>query len=68
MKQDKEKAIIRIRGLVAIMLVEIAPEVYSRYIVKDKRGNSELLVICLNAIYGTMVVALLSYKKFTNNL
>ena len=67
-KLDKDKAIIRICGLVANMLVEIAPEVYSQYIVKDKRGNSELLVIFLNAIYGTMVAALLFYKKFTNNL
>ena len=67
-KQDKDKAIVRIRGLVADMLVEIAPEVYSPYIVKDKRGNSELLVICLNAIYGTMVTALLFYEKFTDNL
>ena len=58
-KRDKDKAIVRIRGLVANMLVEIAPEVYSRYIIKDKRGNSELLVICLNAIYSTMVAALL---------
>ena len=66
--RDKDKAIVRIRGLVANMLVEISPEVYSQYIVKDKRGNSELLVICLNAIYGTMVAALLFYKKFTNNL
>ena len=60
-KQDKDKAIVRIRGLVADMLVEIAPEVYTKYIVKDKRGNSKLLVVFLNVIYGTMVVALLIY-------
>ena len=67
-KQDKDKAIVCICGLVANILVEIAPEVYSQYVVKDKRGDSDLLVICLNPIYGTMVVALLFYEKFTNNL
>ena len=67
-KRDKDKAIVRIRGLVADMLLEIAPEVYSEYVTKDKRGNSELLVICLNALYGTMVAALLFYEKFTDSL
>ena len=67
-KRDKDKAIIRIRGLVVDMLVEIAPEVYSEYVTKDKRGNTELLVICLNALYGTMVAALLFYQKFCNSL
>jgi len=67
-EREKDRAIVRIRGLVADMLVEIAPEVYSKYVTKDKRGNSELIVICLNAIYGTMVAALLFYEKFTNSL
>ena len=67
-EREKDKAIVRIRGLVADMLVEIAPEVYSQYITKDKKGNSELLVVCLNALYGTMVAALLFYEKFSNSL
>ena len=67
-KREKDKVIVRIRGLVADMLVEIAPDVYSEYVTKDKRGNTELLVVCLNALYGTMVAALLYYEKFTNSL
>ena len=67
-EREKDRAIVRIRGLVVDMLVEIAPEVYSEYVTKDKKGNSELIVICLNAIYGTMVAALLFYEKFTNSL
>ncbi len=58
-EREKDRAIVRITGLVADMLVKIAPEVYSKYVTKDKRGNSELIVICLNALYGTMVAALL---------
>ena len=67
-EREKDRAIVRIRGLVADMLVEIAPDVYSEYVTKDKRGNSELIVICLNALYGTMVAALLFYENFTNSL
>ena len=67
-KRDKDKAIVRIRGFVADMLVEIAPEEYLQYIVKYKRGNSKLLVIFLNVIYGTMVASLLFYENFTDNL
>ena len=67
--QDKSKrAIIRIRGELVDMLVTIAPEVYEPYVTVDKKGNKQILVECLNAIYGTMVVALLYYEKFTNSL
>ena len=67
-EREKDSAIVRIRGLVADMLVEIAPEVYSQYVTKDKQGNSKLIVICLNDLYRMMVAALLFYEKFTNSL
>lgn len=50
------------------MLVKIAPEVYGPHMTTDKRGNKQLLVECLNALYGTMVASLLYYQKFTNIL
>jgi len=67
-EDDKDKAVIRIRGMVVDMLLKIAPEVYSPYVTYDKKGNKQLLVICLNALYGTMVASLLYYKKFTTSL
>jgi len=67
-EDDKDKVVIRIRGMVVDMLVKIAPEVYSPYVTYDKKGNKQLLVICLNALYGTMVASLLYYKKFTTSL
>jgi hypothetical protein len=65
---DKKKVVIRIRGIVVDMLLKIAPDVYSLYVTYDKRGNKQLLVRCLNAIYGTMMAGLLYYKKFTASL
>ena len=46
------------------ILVKIAPDVYRDYVTTDKNENKQLLVECLNALYGTMVMALLYYQKF----
>jgi hypothetical protein len=50
------------------ILVSIAPDVYGPYVSTNKAGQKVLLVQCLNAIYGTMVAALLYYKKFLKSL
>jgi hypothetical protein len=55
-------------GVLADMLVDIAPKQYKKYLTKDKKGNSLLLLECLNAIYGTMVASLLYYGKFSETL
>ena len=34
----------------------------------DRKGNKQILVECLNALYGTMVASLLYYEKFTKSL
>jgi hypothetical protein len=67
-EDKKKRVIIRIRGMLVDMLVKIAPEVYHEYVTVDKRGNKQILVECLNALYGTMVASLLYYQKFTNSL
>ncbi len=62
-------AIIKIRGILVDMLLEIAPEVYKEYVTTDKKkGNNQLIVQCLNAIYGTMIASLLYYFKFCKTL
>ena len=64
--EDKEKrVIIRITGLLVDFLCKIAPDVYTDFITVGKNGVKQLLVECLNALYGTMVASLLYYKKFT---
>ena len=67
-EDKKKRVIVRIRGMLVDILVKIAPDVYADYVTFDKKGNKQILVECLNAIYGTMVAALLFYQKFTNTL
>ena len=50
------------------MLVDIAPKVYGPYVTTDKKGNKQLLLQCLNALYGTMIASLLYYGKFCRTL
>ena len=50
------------------ILVSIAPDVYGPYVSMNKSGQKVLIVECLNAVYGTMVAALLYYKKFVKSL
>jgi hypothetical protein len=61
-------AIIRIRGVLVDMLVEIALDVYKDFVTTDKKGTKQLIVKCMNAIYGTMVASLLYYRKFECNI
>lgn len=49
-------------------LVKITPYVYTKDVTTDKRGNKQLFVECLNALYSTMVASLLYYQKFTTSL
>ena len=50
------------------VLMRIALEVYQDFVTISQRGDKQLLVQCLNALYGTMVASLLYYCKFTNIL
>jgi hypothetical protein len=67
-EDEKDMAIIKIRGVLMDMLLEIAPEVYGPYVTTDKKGVKQLITQCLNAIYGTMVASLLYYIKFVKTL
>ncbi len=50
------------------ILVSIAPDVYDPYVPTNKAFQKVLLVLCLNAVYETMVAALLYYKKIVKSL
>ncbi len=67
-EDDKDRVIMRIRGHMVDVLVKVAPTVYGPYVSTNKLGRKQLLVECLNAIYGTMVASLLYYQKFTRSL
>ena len=66
--RDRDMAYIKIRGLLVDMLVDIAPDVYGPYVTTDRKGAKQLIVQCLNAIYGTMTASLLYYRKFSKSL
>lgn len=68
-EEDAEhRVIVRIRGPLVDILVNVAPGVYGPYVSYNKGGQKVLLVQCLNALYGTMVASLLYYKKFVKSL
>ncbi len=68
-EEDADRCVIvRIRGPLVNILVSIAPDVYGPYVSMNKSGHKVLIVECLNAVYGTMVAALLYYKKFVKSL
>jgi hypothetical protein len=60
--------IVHIRGQLVDILVSIAPDVYGPYVTTTKTGQKVLIVECLNAVYGTMVAALLYFKRFLKSL
>ncbi len=67
-EDDEDKVLMRIRGHMVDVLVKVAPKVYGPYVSTNKQGRKQLLVECLNAIYGMMVASLLYYWKFTRSL
>jgi hypothetical protein len=67
-EDEKDMAIIKLRGILVDILVEIAPDVYKSYATTDKKGVRQLLVQCQNALYSMMVASLLYYRKFTKSL
>ena len=67
-EDEKDMAIIKIRGVLVDILVKIDSDAYKSYVTTDKKGTKQLLVQCQNALYGTMVASLLYYRKFTKSL
>ena len=65
--KDGQRHVMKIRGPLVDMLVQIAPETYKNF-VSYKRGQKILYVQVLKAIYGMLQSALLFYKKIRNDL
>ena len=60
--------VIKIRGFLVDLLLEIDPELYVPFMASYKKCGKVLIVKFMDAIYGTMVTSLLYYKKFVKNL
>ena len=62
-KKKSERIIMKITGKLVDVLISIAPEVYSGYVVYEN-GKKVIYVVVLQALYGMLISALLWYKKF----
>ena len=65
--KDDEKVIMKIRGQLVDLLVELSPETYADFIVYE--GKSKVLYVkMLKALYGMIKASVLYYKKFRTDI
>jgi hypothetical protein len=64
---DGDKIIMKIRGQLIDILLEICPGVYDAYVVNEGR-HKILYVRMLRALYGMLVSSILYYKKFRKDI
>jgi hypothetical protein len=58
-----EEVIMVLKGDLAEIMIQVAPEVYRKYVAADKKGNKILYVKLQKALYGLMRASLLFYQK-----
>ena len=63
-KDGEDRIIMKIIGVLVNCLVEIAPEVYGKYVV-FQNGKKVLYVQVLKALYSMLIALMLWYKNFT---
>ena len=66
-EREEDKVIIRVRGYLVDVLCKIDPN-YKKFVTTNKKGEKQLLLLCENAIYGTLIASLLFYNKFVKTL
>ncbi len=64
---DKDVLMV-LKGDLAEMMVQIAPQVYRKYLTVDKKGTPILYVKLQKALYGLMRASLLFYRKLRKEL
>ena len=65
--KNDDEIIMKIRGVLVDMLIEMSPETYKNYVVYE-RGKKVLYVRMLKALYGMMIASVLYYKKFRSDI
>ena len=65
---EEVEIIMVIRGQLADMFIEIAPDVYGPVATKDRKGNTLVYVYLLKALYGLMEASLMFYQKLLKEL
>jgi hypothetical protein len=67
MEDEKGMATIRVCGCLVNVLCKIDPG-YKKFVSLNKKGEKQLILQCLNAIYGTIIASLLFYNNFVKTL
>ena len=67
-QHEQGMAIIKIRGILVDVLLDLAPYVYGTYVTNYRKRIKKLIAPCTNAIYGNMVESLLYYYRFFKTL
>jgi hypothetical protein len=67
LEDGQEHVIMKLKGAVLEILVELAPDLYGPYLVLDD-GKRVLYLQVLRALYGMLVAALLWYQQFREDL
>ena len=64
---DGDKIIMKIRGQLVDILMEICPGVYTKYVLHE--GKHKILYVrMLKALYGMLISSILYYKKFRKDI
>jgi len=63
-----EDVLMVLRGELADMMVQIAPQIYREYVTVDRKGTPILYVKLQKALYGLMWPSLLFYRKLRREL
>jgi hypothetical protein len=63
-----EEVLMVLKGELAEMMIQIAPQTYHKYVTVDRKGAPILYVKLQKALYGLMRVSLLFYMKLEKKL
>ena len=66
-KEKGERIIMKIRGQMVDMLVELDPDKYGSFVISEN-NRKVIYVVVLKALYGMLQSALLYYKKFRKDI
>ncbi len=65
---NPDYVLMRLDGILAELMVQMAPSLYHKYVTTNTKGKAVLYVQLEKAVYGIMKSALLFYRKLVANL
>ena len=68
LKQELDKCIMVLQGCLAVLMLEVALDVYGPHACCNKKGELVIYVQLLNDLYGIMHIALLYYQHFCKDI